>query len=87
MVTPLKEELIALLFLVYGMSNVCHGGVIGRLSSVIVALPGCLFRPRHTKTCVRAYADSEDPDQPAQPRSLIRDFTVPLQDHWILQNV
>ena len=26
-------------------------------------------RPRHEKTCLQAYADSEDPDQPAHPRS------------------
>ena len=30
----------------------------------------------HTKTCVRAYADSEGPDQTAHPRSLIRAFAV-----------
>ena len=34
-----------------------------------------------------AYADSEDPDQPAHPRSLVRAFTVRQQNHWILQNV
>ena len=28
--------------------------------------------PRHVKTCLLAYAESEDPDQPAHPRSLIR---------------
>ena len=27
--------------------------------------------PRHAKTCLRAYADSKGPDQPAHPRSLI----------------
>ena len=30
------------------------------------------------KTFLRAYADSEGPDQPAHPRSLIRTFTVRL---------
>ena len=29
----------------------------------------------HVKTCLRAYADNADPDQPAHPRSLIRAFT------------
>ena len=28
--------------------------------------------PCQAKTCIRAYADSEGPDQPAHPRSLIR---------------
>ena len=28
--------------------------------------------PRHAKTCLRAYSDSEGPDQPAHPRRLIR---------------
>ena len=31
---------------------------------------------RHAKTCLRAYEDSEGPDQPAHPRSLIRVFAV-----------
>ena len=35
-----------------------------------------LCKPCHTKTCLRAYAESEDPDQPAHPRSLIRAFIV-----------
>ena len=43
--------------------------------------------PRHAKTCLQAYADSEDPDQPAHARSLIRIFTVRWQNHWIIQNV
>ena len=30
-----------------------------------------LFGPRHAKTCLRAYADSEGQDQTAHPRSLI----------------
>ena len=34
-----------------------------------------------------AYADSEGPDQPAHSRSLIRAFTVRLQNQWIQQNV
>ena len=44
-----------------------------------------LFGLRHAKTCLRAYADSEGPDQTAHPRSLIRAFTVRQQIHWILQ--
>ena len=42
---------------------------------------------RHAKTCFRAYADSEGPDQPAHSRCLIRTFTVREQNHWTLQNV
>ena len=34
------------------------------------------YRPCHAKTCLRAYANSEGPDQTAHPRSLIRAFTV-----------
>ena len=30
-----------------------------------------IIRPYHAKTCFRANADSESPDQPAHPRSLI----------------
>ena len=43
----------------------------------------------HEKRSLRAYADSEGPDQPAQPQphSLIRTISVYLQNHWILQNV
>ena len=32
--------------------------------------------PRYINKCLRAYADSEAPDQPAHPRSLIKTFTV-----------
>ena len=39
---------------------------------------------RSAKTCLRACADSEDPDQPAHPRSLIRAFDVRKQNNWIL---
>ena len=39
------------------------------------------------KTGLRAYADSEGPDQPAHPSSLIRAFTVRLQNHRILKNI
>ena len=42
-------------------------------------LPG----PRHAKMCLPAYLDSKGPDQPAQPHSLIRAFTVRKQNHWI----
>ena len=31
----------------------------------------------------QSYADSECPDQPAHLSSLIRNFTVPLQTHWV----
>ena len=34
------------------------------------------YGPRHAKMCLRAFAYSEGPDQPAHPRSLIRAFTV-----------
>ena len=40
-----------------------------------------------TKTCHRAYADREGPDQPAHPRRLIWVFNVPYQNHLILENV
>ena len=43
--------------------------------------------PRHVKTCLRAYADSEGPDQTAHPRSLIRTFTVRLYNRWVLYNI
>ena len=43
--------------------------------------------PRLAKPCLRAHADSEGPDKPAHPRSLIRAFTVRLQNYWIPQNV
>ena len=33
--------------------------------------------------CIREYADSEGPDQPAHPRSLISTFAVRKQNHWI----
>ena len=46
-----------------------------------------IFGPRHLKACLRANADSEGPDQTAHPRSLIRAFTVRLQNHWILENI
>ena len=35
-------------------------------------------RPYHAKTCLRAYAGSEGPDQTAHSRSLIRIFTARL---------
>ena len=36
---------------------------------------------------LRAYEDSEDPDLPAQPRSLIRAFAVCLQNSELLSTV
>ena len=48
---------------------------LGVLSSVIVAFMFIIW-PRPAKTCLWAYADSEGPYQPVQPRSLIRAFTV-----------
>ena len=39
------------------------------------------------KTRLRAYADSEGPDQPAHSRSLIRAFTVRCQSNWILHRM
>ena len=35
--------------------------------------------PRHVKTCLRVYADSEGPDQ-----RLTRTFTVHKQNNWLL---
>ena len=45
------------------------------------------YGPRHAKTCLSAYADSEGPDQPAHPHILIRAFAVRKQNHWILKNI
>ena len=42
------------------------------------------YEPRHAKMSLRAYANSEGPDQPAHPRSLIRAFATRKQNHWIL---
>ena len=36
-----------------------------------VTVHHCSNRPHHSKTCLRAYADSEGPDPPAAPRRLI----------------
>ena len=41
------------------------------------------IRPRHTKTCLREYADSKCPDQLVHPHTLIRTFTVWKQNHWM----
>ena len=38
----------------------------------------------HEKICLWEYADSKDPDQSAQPGSLIRAFAVRKQNHCIL---
>ena len=48
-----------------------------------------LNEPRPAKTCSRAYADCEGPDQPAHARSLIRVFTFRLQNIGcnVLKNV
>ena len=51
----------------------------------IIVTKSVTGRPRYAKTCPRAYAESEGPDQPAHPRSLIRAFTVRVQNHRILQ--
>ena len=40
----------------------------------------------HAKTDCRTYADSEGPDQPEHPRSLIRAFAVCKQNYLILKN-
>ena len=37
--------------------------------------------PHHAKMCLWT-ADSEVPDRPATPCSLIRAFTIRLQNHW-----
>ena len=39
------------------------------------------------KCALGTYAGSEDPDQPARLRSLIRVFTPRLRNHWILLNI
>ena len=39
------------------------------------------------KGFIRAYADSEGPDQTARPRSLISAFAARLQNRWTLQNI
>ena len=41
-----------------------------------------IYGPSHAKTCHRAYADSESPDQPAHPRSLIRIFANKIIGHY-----
>ena len=38
---------------------------------------------RHAKTCLRAYADNEGPDQTAHLRSLIKAFAARKQNHLI----
>ena len=43
--------------------------------------------PCHAKACPLANADSEGPDQPAHPHSLIRAFPDHKLNHWIIQNV
>ena len=45
------------------------------------------YGPHEVKMYLCACADSEDPDQTAHPRSLIRVFAVRLKTPWILQNV
>ena len=35
----------------------------------------------------RTYAESEDPDQPAHPRSLVRSFTVRLNNIGIVLKI
>ena len=42
------------------------------------------YGPRYAKTCLRAYADSESPDQIAHPRSLIRALAAHKQNHRLL---
>ena len=41
------------------------------------------FGPNRAKTCLRAYADREDPDQSVHSRSLIRIFAFLKQNHRI----
>ena len=38
----------------------------------------------HAKICLQAYDESDDPDQPMHPLSLIRAFTVHSQNDWTL---
>ena len=55
-------------------------GAIARLWSMIVGIPGHLLNVgwRLRKRGLRTYANSEDPDQTAHPRSLVRIFAVRL---------
>ena len=41
----------------------------------------------HAEACLRAYADSKGPDQPAHSRSLIRAFTFRQKNRRKLQNL
>ena len=43
--------------------------------------------PRHVKTCLRAYADSEGPETLAHPRSLMRALAVRTYNHHMLLDV
>ena len=45
------------------------------------------YVPRYMKMCRQANADSEGPDQPVRPRSLISAYVVRKHNHWIRQNI
>ena len=57
--------------------TVGHAILSGNLVyGVLRKLPYILFGLHHAKNCLRAYVDSEGPDQTARPHSLIRAFTI-----------
>ena len=41
----------------------------------------------NVSSTLRAYAETEGLDKPEHPRSLIRTFTVLLQNHWHHENM
>ena len=77
---PVSEDKSSLIFQLYDIrkTNTC-------MYPCIIFITSCING--HAKTCLRAYADSEGPDQPAHSHSLIRAFVVRKQNHWLLQNV
>ena len=61
--------------------QIIHGDCLG------TGVRNLMYGSRHAKTCLRACADSEGPDQTAHSRSLIWAFPVHKPNHWILQNL
>ena len=50
--------------------------LVGEYMCISPSSTGRFIGLYHANTCLRAYADSKGPDQPAHPRSLIWPFTV-----------
>ena len=46
-----------------------------------------IYGPAAVKKDIGTYANSEDPDQPAHPRSLVRIFTVRLHNIWTVLRI